>query len=59
MTEAKQEDAMAEARAEQRLRMRRMRNVFETRYKFVRHCGRGLNIEANTPEEAIEALTTD
>ena len=50
---------MAEARAEQRHRMRRMRNAFETRYKFVRQCGRGLNIEAGTPEEAIEALTTD
>ena len=59
MTEAKQENAMAEARAEQRRRMRRMRNAFETRYKFVQQCGRGLNIKAGTPEGAIEALTTD
>ena len=50
---------MAETKAEQRLRMRGMRNAVETRYKFVQQCGRGLNVEAGTPEEAIEALTTD
>lgn len=50
---------MTETKAEQRRRMRRMRNAFETRYKFVQQCGCGLNIEAGTPEEAIEALTTD
>ena len=41
MTEAKQENAMAEAKAEQRHRMKRMRNAFETRYKFVQQCERG------------------
>ena len=42
---------MAETRAEQRRRMRRMRNAFETRYKFVQHCGCGPKSRPTHPKK--------
>lgn len=45
-----------ENRAEKRRRMKRMRDEFLTRWKFVEQCGCGLNVDADSRDEAITAM---
>ena len=48
-----------ETRAERRRRMKLMRDEFVTQYKFVEECGCGLNVEADSRDQAIDAMVKD
>ena len=48
-----------ETRAERRRRLREIRDEFVTRYKFVETCGCGLNVEAESRDEAVKAMVRD
>ena len=48
-----------ETRAARRRRMKRERTQFVTRYKFLEECGCGLNIEADSTEQAVESMLAD
>ena len=36
-----------------------MRDEFVTTYKFVEECGCGLNVEADSRDQAVKAMITD